>query len=88
MPFVHDQRVLALNADCVACCPNEGHGDLLAAGTYQLDTSTGIRSGLLYTYSLQCDQDGEQALHDLDTIDLPGIAFSLEERSMVRQAFH
>lgn len=80
MSYLHDQRVLALNADCTACCPNDGHGDLLAAGTYQLDASTGERKGMLYTYSVQSGEHGRYALHDLDTIDLPGIVFNAEWR--------
>lgn len=74
MPVLHDQRVLAFNADCIACCPNEGYHDILAAGTYQLSKSTGIRTGRLYLYSLRSDEGRNKALHDLSTLDLPGNA--------------
>ncbi len=84
MHILHDQRVLAFNADCTACCPNEGHRDLLAAGTYQLSESSGNRIGRLYLYSLRSDEGRNRALHDLTTLDLPGNASVAKNGSNLR----
>lgn len=75
MPTLHDQRVLPFNADCTACCPTEGHRNLLAVGTYQLDTIQGVRTGCLDIYKLHCDGKEEVVLHNLGTLDFPGAVF-------------
>lgn len=44
---------LTENTDVVAWCPASQHTDLLAVGTYQLDESSGLRSGHAYMYRVR-----------------------------------
>lgn len=65
---------LDLHADVTDWNPNEGFEELLAVGTYQLDETTQVRHGALYTYSLLEDENGEMALRERTRLsDLPGI---------------
>ena len=55
-----DARTLPLNADCAEFCPSSGLEDLLAVGTYQLDSQTQRRDGCLHLFALRvrCCREG------------------------------
>ena len=53
MACLHQEEVLAVNADSTEFCPLETLRRILAVGTYELDVNSQTRHGLLYLYHLQ-----------------------------------